>query len=422
MNQASNSRRRSITRVLYDIAQLFGSADAPDARLRRVLELLREVVPSDVCALLVVERATQSRILVEPEPTPGERIEIFATLERLLSHLLAEQAHEPARAARPTSTAGTLAIPLVWSAEVIGIIFVRRASGTYSESHLRVLAIVSGQIAAYLSMQRAHDRMESRAREIDAARRAALAADQAKDELLAQVSQQLKSPLAATLAWAHVLLAAKVEQAMPNLAVAAIERNARVLDKLIDDIQRLASAASAELGLDPHPEETSPVLGSFADGREVVAGDAQGSAASPGAGDSGSRVLEGISVLLVDDDPDIREAFQLVLELYGATVTVAASAAAGLSAFEDSRPDVLLCDLCMPGGDGYDLMREIAARDPELPAAALTAFADIADRGTARRAGFTVQLAKPLEAAALVKVVLELAGSTSAAGARRQKA
>ena len=75
--------------------------------------------------------------------------------------------------------------------------------------------------------------------------------------------------------------------------------------------------------------------------------------------------LAGIRVLVVDDDRDIREVLQFVLERQGAVVTVAASAAEALAALERSMPDVLLSDIAMPGETGYDLMRQIVAREGE---------------------------------------------------------
>jgi CheY-like chemotaxis protein len=129
--------------------------------------------------------------------------------------------------------------------------------------------------------------------------------------------------------------------------------------------------------------------------------------------------LGGIHVLCVDDDEDIREAFQAVLEHHGATVRTAGSAREALAALELSRPDVLLCDLCMPDGDGYELMRKVAARDPTLPAAAITA---LSDRGLAHAAGFKILLSKPVDTALLIAAVSALAGPRARAGQARRAA
>jgi signal transduction histidine kinase/CheY-like chemotaxis protein len=124
----------------------------------------------------------------------------------------------------------------------------------------------------------------------------------------------------------------------------------------------------------------------------------------------GQRLLEGIRVLLVDDDEDMRRNAGAVLEHQGAEVTAVASAAAALAAIERSIPHVLISDISMPGKSGYELMREVAARDATLPAAALTGFGTAEDRAMALAAGFQMHLVKPLEADALVTAVATLTG------------
>jgi CheY-like chemotaxis protein len=128
------------------------------------------------------------------------------------------------------------------------------------------------------------------------------------------------------------------------------------------------------------------------------------------------HVLEGIRVLVVDDDQDMRDTLQFVLEYYGAEVTVAASVAEALAALERSKPDVLLSGLAMPGESGYDLMRKIAARQDAagaLPAAALTSYSREDERERALAAGFRIHLGKPIEPDALVAAVAQLAGGRS---------
>jgi CheY-like chemotaxis protein len=116
-------------------------------------------------------------------------------------------------------------------------------------------------------------------------------------------------------------------------------------------------------------------------------------------------------VLLVDDDRDIGEVLKFVLEAQGAVVTVALSAAQALEAVTRSVPDVLLSDLAMPGGSGYELMRNIVARQgPKAPpAAALSAYAPGQDLREALAAGFRILLEKPIDPAALVAAVATLA-------------
>jgi CheY-like chemotaxis protein len=87
------------------------------------------------------------------------------------------------------------------------------------------------------------------------------------------------------------------------------------------------------------------------------------------------------------------------------------SAAEAVVTLEQERPDVLLSDIAMPGGDGYALLGQARARlqGAALPAAALTAYAGTADRARALAAGFQAHLAKPVDPAELIAVVAQLA-------------
>lgn len=123
--------------------------------------------------------------------------------------------------------------------------------------------------------------------------------------------------------------------------------------------------------------------------------------------------LRGLSVLVVDDEPDAREMVAAVLEQCGAIVTLAGSAAEALAAFDRALPDVLLSDIGMPGEDGLELVKKVRARDRErggaVPAASLTAYAGAEDRRRALNAGFNMHVAKPVEPADLVAIVANLA-------------
>jgi PAS domain S-box-containing protein len=124
--------------------------------------------------------------------------------------------------------------------------------------------------------------------------------------------------------------------------------------------------------------------------------------------------LEGVSVLVVDDDPDTLEVVKQLLEQAGASVQVAGSAAEALATLRRVRPDVLLSDIGMPGQDGYELIRQIRALDQEeggrTPAAALSAFAHPDHLHQAYAAGYQLFLAKPIEPAELTAAVARLAG------------
>jgi CheY-like chemotaxis protein len=131
-------------------------------------------------------------------------------------------------------------------------------------------------------------------------------------------------------------------------------------------------------------------------------------------GDDPLPSLEGIRVLVVDDDDEAREAITAVLEESGAGVVSVASAPEALQSLEHAQPDVLLSDISMPGMDGHTLIRQVrslgGARGGGTPAVALTAFASSTDRTRALLAGFQLYLAKPFEPAELVTLIASLAG------------
>jgi signal transduction histidine kinase/CheY-like chemotaxis protein len=122
--------------------------------------------------------------------------------------------------------------------------------------------------------------------------------------------------------------------------------------------------------------------------------------------------LAGIRVLLVDDDKDIGEVLQLVLEAQGAIVSVVHSAVEALASLTLSMPNVLLSDLSMPGGSGYDLMRSIVAREGKNapPAAAISACAPGQSLRRALDSGFRMLLEKPIDHPRLIAAVATLAG------------
>jgi len=123
--------------------------------------------------------------------------------------------------------------------------------------------------------------------------------------------------------------------------------------------------------------------------------------------------LEGVRVLVVDNEADARGLVTAILESCGAEVTAVESAAEALKEIRYQRPDVLLSDIAMPGEDGYTLIRKIRRLEsPEspLPAAALTAYATDGDRAEALMAGYQAHLAKPIEPSELTAIVAALAG------------
>jgi PAS domain S-box-containing protein len=124
--------------------------------------------------------------------------------------------------------------------------------------------------------------------------------------------------------------------------------------------------------------------------------------------------LGGLRVLLLDDDPEGREAMTAVLENEGVQVMAVSSPDEALEAIRRECPDVLLSDIEMPGEDGHSFIRRVrelpADRGGDIPAAALTAYARGEDRQKALSAGFQVHVSKPVAPEELTAVIAELAG------------
>jgi CheY-like chemotaxis protein len=110
--------------------------------------------------------------------------------------------------------------------------------------------------------------------------------------------------------------------------------------------------------------------------------------------------LSGVSLLLVDDEEDSREAMAIALRQYGARVTTSSSAAGARVLLENERPQAIVADIGMPGEDGHALLRGLRLLAPDrggdTPAIALTAYASPHDRQEALRSGFQMHVAKPV--------------------------
>jgi PAS domain S-box-containing protein len=119
--------------------------------------------------------------------------------------------------------------------------------------------------------------------------------------------------------------------------------------------------------------------------------------------------LDGVTVLAIEDQADARELLRIVLERSRARVLTAASVDEALDLVESARPAIILCDIGMPGKDGYDFIAELRRRKDDTPALAVTAFARVEDKIRALRAGYHGHIAKPIEPAELLTTVAGLA-------------
>jgi len=389
--------------------------------------------------------------------------------------------------------------------------------------------------------------LEARNRERDEASRL-------KDEFLMTVSHELRTPLTAIYGWSRMLSGGQLRQEQTGRALAAIERNAKALEQLVNDILDVSRVVAGKLRLEVQPVVVTDVVAAAVDairpaavakqigvttttsaqGEVVVSGDAgrlqqviwnllsnavrftphggridieiaraaesiaitvhdtgpgidpeflphvferfrQGgsgttrahgglglglaivrhltelhggtvSAANntnrPGAAfqvtlpaRASARVerhaagallhgdpqratarLDGVAVLVVDDDMNARELLVAVLETAGAEVRAATSTEDALMILDGWTPDVLMSDIEMPGEDGYDLMRRVRALSGlrgRIAAVALTAHARPEDRARALQAGFQWHLAKPIDPSELLAAIASLASQQS---------
>ncbi|MBD3884661.1 response regulator [Phormidium tenue FACHB-886] len=122
--------------------------------------------------------------------------------------------------------------------------------------------------------------------------------------------------------------------------------------------------------------------------------------------------LQGIRVLVVDDEADMRDLAVIILEQAGAIVQAAASAAEALTVLDQFQPMLLVSDIGMPETDGYELIKQVKRRSSkfgkQIPAIALTAYAMEQDQQQALAAGFQRHIAKPIEPELLVSEIVAL--------------
>jgi signal transduction histidine kinase/integral membrane sensor domain MASE1 len=170
-------------------------------------------------------------------------------------------------------------------------------------------------------------------------------------------------------------------------------------------VERHGGSVSAE-SAGPGQGTTLRVLWPLATGRVVADRDRAPTPPEP------PPSLDGVRVLVVDDEEDARQFLATTLARSGAIIRGAPSMTEALRAMDAQAFDVLLSDIGMPEHDGYDLIREVRARPAErggsLPAIAFTAYAQADDRARALEAGFQVHLSKPVDPGRLVSTVATL--------------
>jgi CheY-like chemotaxis protein len=382
-------------RTLYDIAQLLESAEGAEGRVRRVLELLGGLVPYDQCAMLEAGLGREPRVVLVPDMVPDAGAPLLGTLMDLFGELVG--ANPRARPSPPRPLGEHLAVPLVGLDEVIGLLFVRSSAGGYTEAHLCALSVVAAELAAYVTMLRGRAELTALARELDESSRAAAAANNARDDILALLSRELEMPLSSILSWSRILRTTD-DAPMRALASNELERTVQAQAELIDSVLVRARGSAAQRAVEAELQRS--------------AGDRPAPGQPRAGGQTDERRLAGIRVLLVDNDLCLRESVQAALDLHGAEVTAVGSVPEVLATLQGLRPDVLLFGDLPPHGESiYELMREVTARACPLPVASISAWR-FEERRRERAAGFQLHLSKPVVIGTLVDAVAELAGRT----------
>ncbi|HJQ71176.1 MAG TPA: response regulator [Blastocatellia bacterium] len=270
------------------------------------------------------------------------------------------------------------------------------------------------------------------------ARSEAESANRMKDEFLATVSHELRTPLNAIIGWSHMLTKTSLDEATMARAIETIERNAKSQAQLVEDILDVSRVITGKLRLNIGPVDVAAVINAAIDSVQLAA-DSKAihlevtldPSARHISGDSGrlqqvvwnllsnaegaaerldpAPSLDGLRVLVVDDDKDSLQLLNVMLNEHGACVHAAASVAEGIEALEWHKPDVVVSDLAMPGQDGYALIAKVKALEAErgkrIPAVALTAYVRVEDRARALAAGFNMFVPKPVQPGELLTAI-----------------
>jgi CheY-like chemotaxis protein len=220
-------------------------------------------------------------------------------------------------------------------------------------------------------------------------RAASDAAQLANDKFLAMLSHELRTPLCAIIGWSRMLLGGKLNAAQTQQGLEVIDRSATAQNQLIGNLIDMSRIQSTELPPSITPANSPDILSSTL-----------------------PLTLKGLTILVIDDEFDVRTIISTILEHYGATVTPISSGPLALQELQANSQayDVLVSDLGMPEMDGWELIQSIRAlaEGGDIPAVALTAYNSPKEQRMSLLAGFQVHIAKPVEPEQLVSIVANL--------------
>ncbi len=438
-----------------------------------------------------------------------------------------------------------LVVPLLIANQPVGTIWIvsHDEHRQFDGEDLRLMTSLANFTAAAVYSSNARQAAEESARREQAARAKAEEANRLKDEFLAVLSHELRSPLNPILGWAKLLQTRKFDEAKTAYALATIERNAKLQSQLMQDLLDISRILQSKLSLNVCSVDLSSVIEVALDtvrlaaeaksiqlqtifepnvgqvlgdpsrlqqvvwnllsnavkftasgGQVEVRLECVGTQAQIRVSDTGKGInpdflpyvfdyfrqadnsttrtfgglglglaivrqilelhggtveaesegddkgatftvllhirsvvpqtsedkglpdsspnLQGVKVLVVDDEVDTRDLIVSILEEYGASVYAVASASDALNAFALQKPDILLSDIGMPETDGYMLIRQIRSLPPlqggDIQAIALTAYAGEINQQQILQAGFQKHLTKPIEPVKLAMVIASL--------------
>jgi CheY-like chemotaxis protein len=236
------------------------------------------------------------------------------------------------------------------------------------------------------------------------------AAQRAKEAFLSAVSHELRSPMNAIVTWVHLLRQGGLDGAVASRAFEAIERNARLQARMLDDLREMSRRGDSS-GLAQSGVRDQPVAEATPARRAIPVEITDETPEAP----SEPADLSGIRVLVVDDDRDTRDSLTALLLENRAEASNAASVREALRSLAERPPHVVVTDLLMPDLDGFSLLRMIRTIEElnaiRIPTIALTALASEESQRRGLDSGFDVYLMKPIKPDELLSIVAAAAHS-----------
>jgi PAS domain S-box-containing protein len=384
-------RRRN---VRLAVTQVLAHENTIHEAATSILQVVCESLRWDVGAFWVVDRNAQTLRCQETWHTPGVQVAWFENRSRQLTFLpgvgLPGRVWEcgkpvwiPDIKGNANFSRGPVALqeglhaafgfPILLGKEVLGVVeFVSHEVREPDDALLKMVDTIGGQIGLFMEEKRAEEQLRRQNEELAAATRR-------KDAFLAMLAHELRNPLAPIRNGLQIMRSPAADQQMIEQVQSMMERQIGHLTRIVHDL------------LDVSRVETEPAARS-----EMPTAPCN----------TGKR----LRILVVEDDRDCAESLRTLLELCGYEVTVAYSGTEGVRAAEERKPDVVLCDIGLPGLDGYGVASRLR-RNPATAKAriiAVTGYGSESDRRRTQEAGFDRHMVKPVDPHELEQVLAAL--------------